>query len=280
MFAEEPVERGCSFPGCNRAHRAKGLCRSHYSQQASTGTLRPLGPKNKEEARCTFDGCGKAAVNKGLCQAHANQRRKGQQLRPLRPFYGTKGPCRFDGCSKPRAAGGYCAGHAAQHYGGRPLAPLFKPKVGCDFPGCTKRHFALGYCQGHWRQLREKRPLMALREKKGWRMDRGYVFIFEPTHPNAHRDGYVAEHAKVMAAKLGRPLERFEEVHHRNGNRSDNRPENLELWARGMQPPGSRVSDLIDAAIRVLKLYRPELLATSASDPNEVETKGPHAPNQ
>jgi hypothetical protein len=84
------------------------------------------------------------------------------------------------------------------------LAPLWKPKVGCDFPGCTKRHFALGYCQGHWRQLREKRPLAPLREMKGWRIDRGYVYLFEPTHPDAHM-----------------------------GNRSDNRPANLELWAHG-----------------------------------------------
>jgi hypothetical protein len=109
--------------------------------------------------------------------------------------------------------------------------------------------------------MREKRPLVPLREKRGWRMDRGYVMAFEPAHPNARKDGYVAEHIKVMAAKLGRPLHRFEEVHHKNGIRHDNRPENLELWARSMQPPGSRVSDLIDAAVRVLKLYRPDLLS-------------------
>jgi hypothetical protein len=263
MFEQEPAQRRCSFPGCNRAHRARGLCRSHYGQQSRGEALRPLGPRNREEAGCDFEGCGNAAVNKGLCQAHANQRKKGQPLRPLRPFYGRKGPCRFAGCSKPRVAGGYCAGHAAQYYSGRPLAPLWKPKVGCDFPGCTKSHFALGYCQGHWRQLREKRPLAPLREMKGWRIDRGYVFLFDPTHPNAHRDGYVAEHTKVMAEILGRPLERDEEVHHRNGNRSDNRPDNLELWARGMQPPGSRVSDLVDWAVKVLKRYRPELLASS-----------------
>jgi hypothetical protein len=112
--------------------------------------------------------------------------------------------------------------------------------------------------------LYDKRPLAPLRDRKGWRIDRGYILIFEPTHPNAHKDGYVAEHTKVMAELLGRPLERFEEVHHKNGLRSDNRPENLELWARGMQPPGSRVSDLIDAAVRVLKLYRPELLQSFA----------------
>lgn len=157
------------------------------------------------------------------------------------------------------------------------MAPLFKPKEGCDFPDCTKQHFALGYCQGHWRQLRLKRPLAPLREKNGRILKYGYVFIFEPTNPNAHKDGYVAEHTKVMAAKLGRPLERYEEVHHKNGIRSDNRPENLELWARGLQPPGSRVSDLVDAAVRVLKLYRPELLATSPLNGKVVDAGDPAA---
>jgi hypothetical protein len=97
-------------------------------------------------------------------------------------------------------------------------------------------------------------------------MDRGYVMVFDPTHPNARKDGYVSEHIKVMAAKLGRPLERFEEVHHKNGTRHDNRPENLELWARGMQPPGSRVSDLIEAAVMVLEKYRPDLLSIPTRD--------------
>jgi HNH endonuclease len=275
MFANEHARRNCSFPGCDRTYYAKGLCRPHYTQQLNRRPLKPIRPWPPVPTSCEFEGCDKRATNRGLCPAHAKQRSKGQPLRPLRPFYGTKGPCRFDGCSKPRAAGGFCAGHAAQYYSGRPLAPLFKPKVGCVFPDCRKRHFAYGYCQGHWRQLYDKRPLAPLRDRKGWRIDRGYVFIFEPTHPNAHRDGYVAEHTKVMAELLGRPLERFEEVHHRNGVRSDNRPDNLELWARGMQPPGSRVSDLIDAAVRVLKLYRPELLTTSTPESSEVEAEKP-----
>jgi hypothetical protein len=218
-------------------------------------------------------GLRECCRQQGTLPGPCKPEKEGPAPTPLRPFYGTQGPCRFDGCPKPRAAGGFCAGHAAQYYGGRPLAPLFKPKVGCDFPGCTKRHFALGYCQGHWRHLRLKRPLTPLREKSGRIISRGYVLIFEPTHPNAHKTGYVAEHTKVMAAMLGRPLERFEEVHHRNGIRSDNRSENLELWARGMQPPGSRVSDLIEAALRVLKLYSPELLAEPRLESKEVEAR-------
>jgi hypothetical protein len=98
--------------------------------------------------------------------------------------------------------------------------------------------------------------------RKGWyKASNGYVYIWEPNHPNAKRKGYVAEHAKVMAAILGRPLLPEEEVHHRNGRRDDNRPENLELWARGRQPPGARVSDLVDEAVRILRLYSPEKLS-------------------
>lgn len=271
MFAQNPIERRCSFPECRRPYYAKGLCRSHHQQQLRGRPLQPIRPRSSVRANCEFAGCDKRAVNRGLCQAHANQRKKGHPLRPLRPFYGRKGPCRFDGCAKPRVSGGYCAGHAAQYYSGRPLAPLWKPKVGCDFPGCKKRHFALGYCQGHWRQLRLKRPLTPLRERTGRILKLGYVYLFVPNHPNAHKDGYVAEHTKVMAERLGRPLKPFEEVHHKNGIRTDNRPENLELWARGMQPPGSRVSDLVDAALNVLKLYRPELLVESVLEKKEAE---------
>jgi hypothetical protein len=61
--------------------------------------------------------------------------------------------------------------------------------------------------------------------------------------------GYDAEHRHVMSQVLGRALYPFENVHHRNGLKSDNRPENLELWAT-YQPSGQRVVDLVEFVAR------------------------------
>lgn len=58
----------------------------------------------------------------------------------------------------------------------------------------------------------------------------GYLYLYRPEHPLATRGGYVLEHRLVAEAKLGRPLTRDEVVHHRNGVRADNRPENLEVF--------------------------------------------------
>lgn len=69
-----------------------------------------------------------------------------------------------------------------------------------------------------------------------------------------HEDVDRAEHRVVMEQMIGRPLFPEETVHHKNGVRNDNRPENLELWA-SRHPPGQRVEDLVAFAYEILDLY-------------------------
>ncbi len=66
--------------------------------------------------------------------------------------------------------------------------------------------------------------------KKG-KPDVSYWAVRKPDHPNARR-GYVLEHRLIMEEKIGRYLTLDEVVHHINGNKLDNRIENLELHSR------------------------------------------------
>jgi hypothetical protein len=71
---------------------------------------------------------------------------------------------------------------------------------------------------------------------RGGRVTRnGYIYVkVDHHHPYyegmATTTGYILEHRLVMAEHLGRALESTEVVHHRNGIKTDNRVENLELF--------------------------------------------------
>ena len=92
--------------------------------------------------------------------------------------------------------------------------------------------------------------------------------VYAPDHPRVRRRPYVFEHILVMEEMLGRHLYPDETVHHRNGMKDDNRPENLELWVRP-QPSGIRVEDGLAWAREIVRRY--EGLGSTS---NSVQTSG------
>lgn len=86
-------------------------------------------------------------------------------------------------------------------------------------------------------QVEGRRKAAIDREHNGRRVTRtpaGYIMVWQPDHPASGRyGGWIQEHRLIMERELGRLLEADETVHHRNGVKDDNRPENLVVLLRG-----------------------------------------------
>jgi len=148
---------------------------------------------------------------------------------------------------------------------GRTLTPLRIYYMTCTFDDCERPHSAHGLCSQHDRQRKEGKALTKLRpwrETGLWQVNGG-GYRTKTMIVNG-RSTRVYEHRVVMEQVLGRPLLPDENVHHINGDRLDNRRENLELWTT-RQPQGQRVADKVAWAKALLAEYEPSALQESAS---------------
>jgi len=215
----------CKIEGCENTSDTKELCPAHYMRLLRYGDPLKGGimraPKNSL-GHCKIEGCKKNAVGLELCCTHYSKLKKYGD--PLAGRINDGGTCKVDKCLEPVKSFKLCCKHYAR----------FKKN------GITTVE--------KWQQNGQT---------KAWHIDtRGYVVKYDPKNEHARGSGFVAQHREVMGIKIGRKLLKGENVHHLNGIRSDNRIENLELWAVN-QPYGQRVKDLLAWADEINRIYKP-----------------------
>lgn len=233
----------CTVGGCTRPPYARDLCEPHYRRTRRTGSASPAHPIGEapSPAVCSVDGCDRTAVERGWCHAHYLRWTRLGDVEADQPVSRRRQParCTAVGCDRPSHSGGLCRAHHKRLLRGG-AGDLDVPIPGSGPRGAGSIHRL------------------------------GYRYVPVPADDLWLTGGArrVFEQRLVMARYLRRPLTDEENVHHRNGDRLDNRIENLELWSTS-QPSGQRVEDKVHHAREVLRRYAPHFLVTECS-PDQI----------
>jgi hypothetical protein len=235
----------CKIDGCEKKIYAKLLCHTHYTRLLKHGD--PLVLKRRKNGSGYLSNGGFIYVYK---PDHPNASSRGkvpEHVIVMSNFLG-----------RPLHSNEYIK-HKDENKSNNDVSNLILLSTDnpCTIRTCKEPQRCNGLCESHYKKYLQYGDAEVSRRAnngEGSITKFGYRRVWRPNHPNSNPHGTILEHRLVMSEFLGRPLTKNENVHHKNGDRLDNRIENLELWS-SRQPPRQRVEDLVAWAHDILSQY-------------------------